>query len=169
MKPRLFRLNRNSIQGTDLVTDMNHGTQKTQANVAVQKPVHSTFIRTIAITLGLMFCAFSTLSQADDQGQIHQMSLTHHDFEAWTFTPRANDEIVITNESDITHSIYVTYSDGTVVNLGVQLPGETVTWQVPEAGDYLLQCWIHPIIRAEMTAQSPIDASPTIVQEVEDG
>lgn len=82
---------------------------------------------------------------------IRQLSLTHHDFEDWTFTPQVNDKVLITNQSPISHSIYVTYPDGSVVNLGVQLPGATVTWIIPAAGDYLLQCWIHPIIRAEMT------------------
>lgn len=82
---------------------------------------------------------------------VHNLSLTHHDFEDWTFTPNANDTIAITNKSDIAHSIYITYPDGTVVNLDVQLPGETFTWTIPAAGNYMLQCWIHPIIRAEMT------------------
>ena len=82
---------------------------------------------------------------------VHNLSLTHHDFEDWTFTPRVNDTLAITNKSDIAHSIYITYPDGTVVNLDVQLPGETFTWTIPAAGDYRLQCWIHPIIRAEMT------------------
>lgn len=96
----------------------------------------------------------STAGTAEQMGElepvVHNLSLTHHDFEDWTFTPRANDTLAITNKSDIAHSIYITYPDGTVVNLDVQLPGETFTWTIPAAGDYLLQCWIHPIIRAEM-------------------
>lgn len=148
---------------------MNSYMQKGRTATAAFKSDYRTYIWHVVFAVGLMLCLFSTLSQAQEQGRIHQMSLTHHDFEAWTFTPRANDEIVITNGSDVTHSIYVTYPDGTVVNLGVQLPGETVTWEVPEAGDFLFQCWIHPIIRAQMTVQTPIDASPTTVQEVEDG
>jgi len=98
---------------------------------------------------------FSTSGSAEQltesQPVIHQLSLTHHDFEEWTFTPRANDTLAITNKSDIAHSIYITYPDGTVVNLDVQLPGETFTWTIPAAGNYMLQCWIHPIIREEMT------------------
>lgn len=82
---------------------------------------------------------------------VRQLFLTHHDFEDWTFTPQANDKVLITNKSDIAHSIYITYPDGTVVNLDVQLPGETFTWTIPAAGEYLLQCWIHPIIREKMT------------------
>ncbi len=108
--------------------------------------------------MGLALIIFTLLSmavsaeQAGDSGPVvHNMSLTHHDFEDWSFTPSANDTLAITNKSDVAHSIYITYPDGTVVNLDVQLPGETFTWTIPAAGDYLLQCWIHPIIREEMT------------------
>lgn len=97
----------------------------------------------------------STAGKAEQPGDaepvVHDMSLTHHDFEDWSFTPSAHDTLAITNKSDVAHSIYITYPDGTVVNLDMQLPGETFTWTIPAAGDYLLQCWIHPIIRSEMT------------------
>jgi plastocyanin len=95
--------------------------------------------------------AGSTEQVNDSEPVVHNLSLTHHDFEDWTFTPSANDTVAITNKSDIAHSIYITYPDGTVVNLDVQLPGETFTWTIPAAGNYMLQCWIHPIIREEMT------------------
>lgn len=108
--------------------------------------------------MGLALIIFTLLSmavnaeQASNSGPVvHNMSLTHHDFEDWSFTPSANDTLAITNKSDVAHSIYITYPDGTVVNLDVQLPGETFTWTIPAAGDYLLQCWIHPIIRSELT------------------
>ncbi len=88
---------------------------------------------------------------AESKQLVRELSLTHHEFEDWTFSPKVNDKVLINNKSDIAHSIYITYPDGTVVNLGVQLPGETVTWNIPAAGDYRLQCWIHPVIRADMT------------------
>lgn len=108
------------------------------------------------VGIALMLSAMSAIAGNTKQGSesapvIKQMFLTHHDFEDWTFTPKVNDTVLITNNSAISHSIYVTYPDGSVVNLGVQLPGATVTWIIPATGDYLLQCWIHPIIRAEMT------------------
>lgn len=85
------------------------------------------------------------------KAQTHKMTLSHHDFEAWSFTPRQGDRIEITNQSDIAHSIYITYPDGSVVTLGVvQLPGNSAIWEVPAAGEYMLQCWIHPIIRAKL-------------------
>ena len=62
-----------------------------------------------------------------------------------------NKKVLITNMSVIAHSIYVPHPDATVVNLGVQLPGEIVSWIIPATADYVLQCWIHPVIRADMT------------------
>lgn len=82
----------------------------------------------------------------------HVLSLSHHEFSSVNFVPRPGDKIMIINRSDISHSIYVTYPDETIVNLGVQTPGTTVEWEIPKdaQGEYLLQCWIHPIIRAKL-------------------
>jgi len=88
------------------------------------------------------------------QPAIWELTLTHHEFAAWDFSPAPGDTIVITNQSDIAHAIYVTYPDATVITLTehVQLPGTTVEWVIPDVpGDYLLQCWIHPIIRAKLS------------------
>lgn len=104
--------------------------------------------------LALLFMLFYTNIYADDAAaQTHQMHLKQHDFDSWTFTPKANDLIIITNSADISHAIYVTYPDGTVENLGVQTPGEVVTWRIPDKGVYLLKCWIHPIINEYMTVE----------------
>ena len=108
----------------------------------------------IAITFPV-YMLLSTVAHADQTPNsdqvVRELFLTHHEFQDWHFTPRANDKIQIHNQANISHSIYITYPDGTELNLGVKLPGETTTWTIPAAGDYLLQCWIHPIIRAKMT------------------
>jgi len=82
----------------------------------------------------------------------HSMTLSDHEFAPVDFVPQPGDTITIHNRSDISHSIYVTYPDGNMVNLGVQTPGTTVHWQVPAdaKGEFVLQCWIHPIIRANL-------------------
>lgn len=84
--------------------------------------------------------------------KLHKMTLSHHELEAWTFVPKRKDRIEIENRSNITHSLYVTYPDGAVVNLEIQIPGDTVSWTVPDdaEGEYLFRCWIHPVIRAQM-------------------
>jgi len=89
---------------------------------------------------------------ASDPAHSHRMTLSDHEFAPVDFEPQPGDTITIRNHSDISHSIYVTYPDGTMVNLGVQTPGTTVYWQVPAdaKGEFVLQCWIHPIIRANL-------------------
>lgn len=82
----------------------------------------------------------------------HTMTLSDHEFAPVDFVPKPGEKIQIINHSDISHSIYVTYPDGSMVNLGVQTPGKAVSWVVPAdaKGEYVLQCWIHPIIRAKL-------------------
>lgn len=84
---------------------------------------------------------------------LHKMTLSHHELEAWSFVPKRKDRIEIENRSNITHALYVTYPDGTVVNLEIQIPGDVVSWTVPDdaEGEYIFRCWIHPVIRANMT------------------
>lgn len=83
---------------------------------------------------------------------LHKMTLSHHELEPWSFVPKRKDRIEITNRSNITHALYVTYPDGTVVNLEIQIPGDVVSWTVPDdaEGEYVFRCWIHPVIRANM-------------------
>lgn len=85
--------------------------------------------------------------------KLHKMTLSHHELEAWSFVPKRKDRIEIENRSNITHALYVTYPDGTVVNLEIQIPGDVVSWTVPDdaEGEYVFRCWIHPVIRAKMT------------------
>lgn len=111
----------------------------------------------LVLLIGIMFCLYATPSVS--QPVTHQIKLSAHEFEAWNFTPKPDDQIVITNHSEISHSIYITYSDGTVENLGVQTPGEKVSWTVPESGEYILQCWIHPVIKASLTVANSASVS----------
>ncbi len=117
--------------------------------------LHKAMVLTAFIFCALVFMSNTALAasaETPSKPQTHKMLLSHHDFETWAFTPKPGDRIEITNQSDIAHSIYITYPDGTIVTLGVvQLPGKTAVWEVPAAGDYVLQCWIHTIIRAKLT------------------
>lgn len=113
----------------------------------------------LTMSVCLLLASLLTVQQAQaEQAAVvttHKMILSHHEFEAWDFKPKAGDRIEITNTSDIAHSIYITYPDGKVLTLGdVQLPGQSAVWEVPADGEYLFKCWIHPIINAKMKVQS---------------
>ena len=106
------------------------------------------------VVLALLSITHPLKVVAGEEVATHRMILSHHEFEPWSFEPRAGDLIEITNTSDIAHSIYITYPDGQVLTLGdVQLPGQSVTWKIPADGEYLFKCWIHPVINAKMQVQ----------------
>lgn len=112
-------------------------------------------IANLALLAGILFSQNSILqAKTPAPPQTHKIYLSHHEFEAWTFKPQPSDWIEIVNRSDIAHSIYITAPDGSVTNLDVQLPGATVRWQVPNNGDYILQCWIHPVIHATLSVET---------------
>lgn len=107
------------------------------------------------LVLATFFTMQTALAEQVAEVTTHKMILSHHEFEAWDFTPKPGDRIEITNKSDIAHSIYITYPDGKVLTLGdVQLPGHSAVWEVPSAGEFLFKCWIHPIINAKMKVQA---------------
>lgn len=114
----------------------------------------------IVLLAGMLFSGYASVqAQSADNPKTHEIYLSHHEFEAWTFTPQPNDWIHIVNHSDIAHSIYITSPDGSITNLDVQLPGATVRWQVPDSGDYTLQCWIHPVIHATLSVKKTTSLS----------
>lgn len=110
-----------------------------------------TLVMSACLMLASMLAMQQAVADPDAGVTTHKMILSHHEFEPWDFKPKAGDRIEITNTSDIAHSIYITYPDGKVVTLGdVQLPGQSVVWEVPADGEYLFKCWIHPVINAKM-------------------
>lgn len=123
-------------------------------------PIITKLVAGIVLLAGVLLSLNTTLqAQTPAAPKTHTLYLSHHDFEDWTFKPQPKDQIDIINHADIAHSIYITAPDGTVTNLGVQLPGSTVNWQVPDSGDYTLQCWIHPVIHATLSVDATTSLS----------
>lgn len=112
----------------------------------------SAWVALYVVLMGAALFLVSCTSVKHGNTAAHTMTLSDHEFAPIAFVPKPGDQVLIINRSDISHSIYVTYPDGSMVNLGVQTPGTTVRWRVPSdaQGEYLLQCWIHPIIRARL-------------------
>lgn len=80
----------------------------------------------------------------------HTLVMHHMELEEVTAPVRAGDVIIFDNRSDMTHNLYVIYSDGTVDNLDTQVPGMQRKLTLRVAGPAVIKCWIHPIIRLEM-------------------
>ncbi|MGP1717196.1 MAG: methylamine utilization protein [Methylophilus sp.] len=125
---------------------------RVQILVAMSRKLSSWVVMYALLMLLALYLAGCASAGHSGAVTTHTMTLSHHEFAAVDFVPQAGEKILIINGSDIAHSIYVTYPDGNVVNLGVQLPGAKRTWVIPKGaqGEFLLQCWIHPIIRAQL-------------------
>ncbi|WP_292360738.1 MULTISPECIES: hypothetical protein [unclassified Methylophaga] len=99
--------------------------------------------------------------QKEAETKIHKVYLLHHDFEFDFYTASPGDIIEIINQSDISHSVYIETPDEKIINIDeklyVQTPGVSVRWKVPESGEFLLRCWIHPVIHATLLISEPID------------
>lgn len=80
----------------------------------------------------------------------HTLIMHHMELEEITVPVRVGDVVNFDNRSDMTHNLYVTYSDGTVDNLDTQVPGTQRKLTLRVAGPAIIKCWIHPIIRLEM-------------------
>jgi plastocyanin len=90
------------------------------------------------------------LSSGQAYSAEHTLVMHHMDLEEITVPVRVGDVVNFDNRSDMTHNLYVTYSDGTVDNLDTQVPGTQRKLTLRVAGTAIIKCWIHPIIRLEM-------------------
>jgi plastocyanin len=87
----------------------------------------------------------------------HTLVMHHMELQPLQVTPRVGDVITFDNQSDMTHNLYVTYSDGTVDNLDTQIPGVKRQLTIRVAGPAVIKCWIHPIIRLDVEIAPPAD------------
>lgn len=67
-------------------------------------------------------------------------------------TAAKGDTLVIPNDDEFLHHIYVTGA-GQTFDSGEQPPGETVRVTLEEAGTYEVQCDIHPKMHLTVTVQ----------------
>lgn len=98
----------------------------------------------------LIIATVMVLSSGPAYSAEHTLVMHHMELEEMTVSVRVGDVINFDNRSDMTHNLYVTYSDGTVDNLDTQVPGTQRKLTLRVAGPAVIKCWIHPIIRLEM-------------------
>jgi plastocyanin len=56
----------------------------------------------------------------------------------------SGDSIVFTNHDDVAHNVTVVNEDDDAADLGLQKPGETLTYKFDKAGRFKIRCSIHP-------------------------
>ena len=59
----------------------------------------------------------------------------------------SGDSITFANHDDVTHNINVINDDDDATDLGLQKPGENLTFKFDKAGRFKVRCSIHPSMK----------------------
>ena len=62
-------------------------------------------------------------------------------------TLATGDSITFANHDDVTHNINVINDDDDATDLGLQKPGENLTFKFDKAGRFKVRCSIHPSMK----------------------
>jgi cytochrome c peroxidase len=57
------------------------------------------------------------------------------------------DSIVFANHDDVTHNINVINDDDDAADLGLQKPGQSLTYKFDKSGRFKVRCSIHPSMK----------------------
>ncbi len=63
------------------------------------------------------------------------------------------DAITFANHDDVTHNINVVNEDDDAADLGLQKPGENLTYKFDKAGKFKVRCSIHPSMKMTVTVK----------------
>jgi cytochrome c peroxidase len=65
-------------------------------------------------------------------------------FSERSVTLHVGDSIVFANRDDVTHNVNIINEDDDATDLGLQKPGETLTYKFDKEGRFQARCSIHP-------------------------
>jgi cytochrome c peroxidase len=74
-------------------------------------------------------------------------------FSAKSATLNHGDSIVFANRDDVTHNINVIDEDDDATDLGLQKPGESLTYKFDKAGRFKVRCSIHPSMKMTVSVK----------------
>jgi len=63
------------------------------------------------------------------------------------------DSITFANHDDVTHNINVINDDDDATDLGLQKPGESLTFKFDKAGRFKVRCSIHPSMKMTVSVK----------------
>ena len=66
---------------------------------------------------------------------------------------KPGDSIVFSNHDDVTHNISVTDDDDDAKDLGLQKPGQSLTYKFDKTGRYKIRCSIHPAMKMSVSVK----------------
>ena len=65
-------------------------------------------------------------------------------FSEKSVTVSSGDSIAFANHDDVAHNVTVINEDDDAADLGLQKPGETLTYKFDKSGRFKVRCSIHP-------------------------
>jgi plastocyanin len=63
------------------------------------------------------------------------------------------DAVAFANKDDVSHNITVVDDDDDTVDLGLQKPGETLSYKFDKGGRFKVRCSIHPSMKMAVTVK----------------
>jgi plastocyanin len=72
---------------------------------------------------------------------------TGQQFSEKSLALKTGDSVVFANRDDVTHNINVIDDDDDATDLGLQKPGQSLTYKFDQAGRFKVRCSIHPSMK----------------------
>jgi len=66
---------------------------------------------------------------------------------------KRGDALSFANQDDVSHNITVMNDDDDATDLGLQKPGETLSYTFDQAGRFKVRCSIHPSMKMSVTVK----------------
>ncbi len=98
----------------------------------------------LGLTLGGVASLYTHLAEAQTGTVIVQQGIA---FKPGKATVKAGGQITFRNEDPFGHNVY-SPSKGGIFDIGLQAPDSETAVTFREAGEYIIQCRIHPKMRA---------------------
>ncbi len=64
---------------------------------------------------------------------------------------KAGESLVFANHDDVTHNVNVIDSNDDAIDLGLQKPGESLTYKFDKNGKFKIRCSIHPSMKMSVS------------------
>lgn len=66
---------------------------------------------------------------------------------------KSGDALIFANKDDVSHNITVVNDDDDTADLGLQKPGENLTYKFDKDGRFKVRCSIHPSMKMTVTVK----------------
>jgi plastocyanin len=104
------------------------------------------------IRLAASIAALTTIALAAQAGGI-AIEQNGQQFSQKTAAIAVGDAVTYANHDDVTHNINISFADDDPVDLGLQKPGESITYKFDKAGRFKVRCSIHPSMKMTVNVQ----------------